>query len=64
MAIGQLARQMAKVKRRKVEDNRRKIRLIEGKAKCWHLRKGLQKDFEAGIYHPEAQNSKPQHLTH
>ncbi len=39
MAIGQLARQMAKVKRRKVEDNRRKIRLIEGNAKCYHLKK-------------------------
>ncbi len=56
MAIGQLARQMAKVERRKVEDNRRKIRLIEDNAKCRHLKKSTS---TAGFYLSEAQNPIP-----
>jgi hypothetical protein len=36
---------------------RRKIRLLEGNAKCRHLKKlNLKRDFVAGVYLSEAQN--------
>ncbi len=42
---------------------RRKIRLVEGGAKCRHLQNYLQRDFAAVVYLSKAQNPIP-HLTH
>jgi len=39
---------------------RRKIRLIEGNAKCRHLKR----DFETGVYLSEVQNPIPLPLAH
>jgi hypothetical protein len=36
--------------------DRRKIRLIEGYAKCRHLKIDLYKDFAAGVYLSEVQD--------
>jgi hypothetical protein len=40
-------------------EHRKKIRLIEGNAKCCHLKINLKRDCAAGVYMSESQNPIP-----